>query len=731
MVKTRVTCPILAMTAAALLLATGLARSQSSDVALEEVIVTAQKREERLIDVPAAISVFSAGFIEEHRIQSIDDLIKYTPGLTGTTYGASNPTIVIRGLSGNDFGSGADATFGVYLNEVFVGRKTASVFDLIDVERMEVVKGPQGTLFGRNSTAGAVSVTTRRPGPDFESAFTARAGNYGYWQGDAAVNAPLTESFYMRAAFRARSSDGYVDNLLDDNSFPKDDQTLIGRLSFRWLPTENVDVLIAADGHSHDGNTPALKSSYQVLAGALGVTPETAIAIFSPGESLDPYSDAATNLPDSGSSRHVDDQDIGMLTAHIQWEASESLTVTSITAYREYDVDFGADDDATPLTALHTFQVETGDQFSQEFRLNGTSGRLTWFLGASVLDEEVDVLGRVEYDESLYLIGPRTLVEERVDSVMKNLGWAVYGDATLALSDKLSLSAGIRYSEDDKEFLIHIPPEPVNGFNIVLYPTADPPLLQEETYSAWQPRFALKYSWSENMTSYINVARGFRAGGFNNFSAQEPFNPEYVWSYELGLKGRSADGRFSADAAAFYYNYEDLQVLLPVGGAFLVENAAEATGYGIELALAARPADRLELIASLTWLEAEYDEFIRSPTDDRSGNKLTRAPELKGSLGIQYTLPLGGGLSGFVGADYAYESEQFFNSQNSAFASQGAYSLVGAALGLERDDERWRITAYADNLLDEEYLASAGGLFGDTTRRGTPLFYGVELSLKF
>jgi iron complex outermembrane receptor protein len=427
----------------------------------------------------------------------------------------------------------------------------------------------------------------------------------------------------------------------------------------------------------------------------------------------------------------VDDQDIEMVTAHVKWNASETLTLTSITAYREYDVDFGADDDATPLTLLHTFQVESGDQLSQEFRLNGTAGNWTWFLGASVLDEEVDVLGRVEYDESLYGIGPRTLVEEFVDSNMKNTGWALYGDATLAINDKLSMSAGLRYSEDDKEFLIYIPPEPVNGFNIVLYPTADPPLHQEETYDAWQPRFALKYDLQENMTTYLNIARGFRAGGFNNFSAQEPFDPEYVWSYELGLKTRSDDGRFSMESAAFYYTYDDLQVLLPIGGAFLVENAAEASGYGVELALAARPVDRFELFASLTWLDAEYDDFQRTPTDDRSGNKLTRAPEWKGALGGQYTFPVSARMNAFVRADYAYEAKQYFNSQNSDFASRGSLSLFAASVGIERDDQRIRVTAFADNLLDEEYIASAGGLFGDTTRRGTPRFYGAEVTFKF
>lgn len=698
---------------------------------LEEIVVTAQKRVERLIDVPAAISAFSADFIEDHRVETLDDLMKFTPGLTGTTYGASNPSVVIRGLSGNDFGSGTDATFGVYLNEVFVGRKTASVFDLIDVERMEIVKGPQGTLFGRNSTAGAVSISTRRPGPDFDASFTARAGNYGYWQGDAAVNVPVSDKFYLRAAVRGRTQNGYVDNLVDGNEFPKDEKTLIGRLSLRWLPTEKVDVLITFDGHTHDGNAPALKSSYQVLADAFGLTPADVIAFVSPGESLDPYSDVATNLPASGRSRHVDDQDIGMVTAHIGWNVSESLTVTSVTAYREYDVNFGADDDGTPLTLLHSFQEEQGKQFSQEIRLNGDMGRLKWFLGASVLDEKVDVLGRAEYDESLYLIGPRTLVEERVDSVADNVGWAVYGDATFALTDRLFLSAGLRYSKDDKDFWLQIPTDPVNGFNIVLYPTADVPLIQKESYSAWQPRFALRYNWTDNVSSYVNVAKGFRAGGFNNFSAQEPFDPETVWSYEVGVKARSADGRFSTELAAFHYEYKNLQVLLPIGGAFLVENAAEASGDGLEIALAAKPFSRLDLFATATWLDAKYDRFVRSPADDRSGNRLTRAPKFKGLVGAQFTQPLSDRLSGFLRADYSFQSRQFFDSRNIDFVSQGRYALLSAAAGIASADQRWRVTAYVDNLADKKYLAGAGGLFGDTTRRGLPRMYGIEIQFDY
>ncbi|MBM3497015.1 MAG: TonB-dependent receptor, partial [Armatimonadetes bacterium] len=311
------------------------------------------------------------------------------------------------------------------------------------------------------------------------------------------------------------------------------------------------------------------------------------------------------------------------------------------------------------------------------------------------------------------------------------LGWALYGDATYSFSDTLSLSAGLRYSEDQKEFLLLIPVEPVNGFNIVFVPSADPAQFQKETYSAWQPRLALKYDWSDNLASYASVARGFRAGGFNNYSAQEPFDPEYVWSYEVGLKGRTADGRFSVDTAAFYYTYEDLQVLLPIGGAFLVENAAEATGYGFEAAAAASLTERFEMFASLTWLIAEYDEFVRSPTDDRSGNTLTRAPEWKGSIGAEYRFQVSGRLNAFLRADYSYESEQFFNSQNSDFASRGSLSLVSASLGVERDDRRFRFSVYSDNLFDEEYISSAGGLFGDTTVRGSPRFYGAELAFRF
>ena len=714
----------------AIVLSLGCSAAAQAQEEIEEVVVTAQKREQRLIDVPVAVSAFSKDFLKDYRVDSVDDLVRYTPGLTGYNYGVSNPIMVIRGLSGNDFGSGADATFGVYVNDVFTGRKTTSINDIIDIERVEVVKGPQGTLFGRNSTAGAVSITTNRPGPDYEAEIAVKAGNYNLWQADAAINIPINDTLYFRGAVRGRTRDGYVKNIVDGNEFPDDDETVVGRASLRYVPSDNLDIEVAVDGHFHNGNTPAVKSSYRIIGAAFGLSPQLASAILSPGEKYGKYEDIASNLPDRGVSGHKDDQDIAMVSGHIEWDVSEDLSVTSITAYRQYDVDFGDDDDGTPYTFLHTFQAEQQHQFSQEVRLNGKWNKLDWFLGASILDEKIDVLGRVHYDESLYLIGPRTLVEERVITNADNFGWAIYGDATYAITDRLNFSAGVRYSDDNKDFTIQIPTDPVNGFNIVLYPTADVPVSLSDSFSAWQPRFAIDYHWNDYIMTYAGVSRGFRAGGYNNYAVQAKFDPEYVWSYEVGAKAQSADGRFAGEVAGFHYTYDDLQVLLPIGGAFIVQNAAQASGEGMELSVNAEPIDGVTFFSNLTWLNTEYDKFIVSPTDDRSGNELTRAPDIKANVGGQYKFPLFGQVSGFIRADWYYTSKFYFNSTNSAFVTQDPYSLINGAFGIEGQDGHWRVTVFGDNLLNERYLLSAGGLFGDTTVRAPPRYYGVEFSYR-
>lgn len=707
-----------------------IAAAETASTALSEVVVTAQKREQRALEVPISIDSFGTDFVEQARIARIDDFIKFSPGMTGYTYGVSNPRLVIRGVLGTDFGIGGDATLGVYVDDFFIGRQSASVTQLLDVRQVDVLKGPQGALFGRNSTAGVVSIATQRPGNELAGYVSVAAGNLDYREINAAVDLPASERAKFRIAARKRQRDGFMTNVVDGSKFDESDN-LTGRVSALLEPNEAWEILAVAEVGQTEGVPPGLKSSYRILGDLLGVTPEVASGLFSPNTDLDPFSDSfSSDLPRTGDSRWVDDQDYWHTYARAVWRR-ESWSVTSITGYRSYDLDFGNDEDGTPLLLLHTFQAEEGRQFSQEFRVNYDADRLHAVGGVSYLDERVDVLGRAQYDETLYLVGTRPLAEERAIADTDNTGWGVFGDVTYEFTDRLSGSVGVRYSRDEKTFSQRIPTDPVRGFNLVFFPTVDPAFRRSDTWSSTQPRVALRFMLTPEWMTYVTATKGYRSGGYNSFAFQPAFAAETIENLELGVKGAAFDNRLILQFAAYTYAYDDLQVLIPQGGAFIVRNAAEASGLGAELSLTAQPHDTLNLYATLSSVDAEYDNFVAAPGDDRSGNRLARSPRFSGSLGGDWSVPLGARMKSVIRASYFYTSKQYFESRNTEFASQDAYGRLDASVSFGPADDRWSVALFGDNVTDERYLLNAPGLFGDAWIPAPPRQYGVRADFRF
>lgn len=322
-----------------------------------DIVVTAQRREQRLNEVPISISAFSDEYLDEHQISRASDLITFTPGLDGYTYGVSNPRIAVRGVLGSDFGIGGDSTIGVYIDDFFIGRTAASVTQLFDVERVEVLKGPQGALVGRNSTAGVISIITRKPGKELAGDFRLRAGNLEERQADAGIDIPFSESVALRLAARVRSRDGFTRNVIDGEKFDKS-RAVSGRAVLVIDPGSALKLTLVGEANSTRGRPPAYKSSFRTVGALLGLTPEAASAVFAPGTDLNPFSDFASDLPVRGSPfRWRDDQDVWQIYGRLEHDLGEA-TLTSITGYRDYRARFGSDDDGTPLGLLATFQNE-------------------------------------------------------------------------------------------------------------------------------------------------------------------------------------------------------------------------------------------------------------------------------------------------------------------------------------------------------------------------------------
>jgi iron complex outermembrane recepter protein len=716
-------------------LAQDSAAQAPASATVEEIVVTAQRREQSLRDVPISVSVFSEAFLEKSRIDTVDDVVAFTPGLGGVAVSTTTPRITVRGVGTEDFGVGSDPALGVYVDDVYLGRGVSSISDLLDVARVEVVKGPQGTLFGRNTTAGAISVTTNRPGPVFEARAEAALGEFEARELRGAVNLPLADRWALRLAGSSRSREGFVDNTLGGDLGDVSSRT--GRLTL---------------GFDHDRLEASLSAEHRRTRAEPG--PYVNRVLVGTG----PFGDVTSDLVDGGADEPRDDIEAARITLRLETSLGEGLRLTSVSAYNGFDNAYLEDTDASPLTLLHFGTDGEQDSWSQELRLVGESGRLDWFLGASAARDEARSTQFALYDEDAYcglLFGsgctdalgapgdPR--VKEASEAATENTSYALYGDATYALTDRLDVTAGLRIGHDRKRFSVRYPAAGnLLGPLIVAPPDApalaalgelspDGTLRQRYSDTSVQPRLALGYAFTPEIAGYLSATRGYKAGGFNQLSPGLAFAPETIWSYEAGVKGEALDGRLRFDLSAFVYEYEDLQVLINFAGSVITRNAAAATGRGVEVAATAAPVEGLTISANLAYLDAEYDAFRPEDGVDFSGNRLVRSPRFSGGFVADLERPLSARLKGLARLEASYRSRQSFDASNADFETQSGYALVGGSIGLALDDA-YELRFFAQNLLDEDYLVDTAVVIPELieyAQRGEPRSFGVRLLGRF
>ena len=698
-------------------------RAESAPGAIEEIVVTAQKRDQSLQDVPIAITAMTQAELERRRIRNPLDVAAKTPGVVGSVQ-AGVPAFNIRGIGTNDFGSAADPAVGVYLDGVYTARTVASLISLYDAERVEVIKGPQGTLFGRSAAAGAISVISRKP--DEVSSFSAAVeyGNYDNIRLTGSLNLPLSDSAFLRVSALSHQRDGYVINTADGTDLNNVDDKGV-RAALRFLPTDALDITVSGDYLRSDNNGVGLKSA----------------TIPFEGDDGSPFGDVRHDLTDPIS----DLRNFGG-ALHVAADLGAQLSLTSITAYREYEFTILEDDDGSFVELLVTGTLpEKSKTFSQELRLNGAWGsRGSWMVGASYFHEDIstDGIARSNLD---VLFGPGSggSFAERSYSSGDYDSYSVYADTTIPLAERVDLIAGLRWTLDEKRFRLFVPPNPDIGVNL-LFGGVDPEARLSEDWTSWQPRLVLQFYPSDEVMMYLSASRGYKPGGFGSFELQPPFDPEFVWSYEAGLKSRFADGRVQFNAAVFYYDYQDLQVTTQVGLALQTTNASEASGSGVELDAIWSPFADFRLQAGVAYLDAKYDEFLQGELDpitfvpvtiDRSGNRLTRAPKWQYNLGADYGHSLGGAGRLDLSAAYVYQSRVYFHAANDDFRSQDGYGLLEARATYTALSDKWSLSIFGENLLDENYLIDAGGLaevlMSPITLAGLPRTYGLEMSIRF
>ncbi|MBP7337418.1 TonB-dependent receptor [Niveispirillum sp.] len=698
-----------------------LAQAVDSDV-LEEIIVTATKMgDTRLQETPLAITAFTADALERTGIKDVRDLAGSTPNLVVAQNGAF-AQLYIRGIGSNNVFAGSDPSTTVHMDGVYLARPAAVFNNFLDVERIEVLRGPQGTLYGRNSVGGTINIVSRLPDNNVKAKAQATIGNYDLYRGEAYVSGPLIEDkLYGSVSIMGSKHDGYFKNVVPSGNDRASEDTWGTRAILRATPNEALEMVFRADylaDYGHFVGNQALLQPFRPVAGG-AVDPVTeAIRGDWHKVALDSPSDT--------------DRKIKGVSAEITYSFSDAAVLKSLTAYRKSDLNYITDTDATDLHRQETRQQEYQDQLSEELNLSGRLDRFKYVLGLYYFDEHIDTFSTVTAFNLNRVTNPAPTVDTKA--------WSGYGQGSFDVTDQFTLTAGIRYTDEKKDFDQYLNIYTLStGAPLATYPRR---YLNQGHYTAWTPKFGAEYKVTDDVMLYASATRGFKSGGFNFSSGNtaQGFAPETLWSYEAGFKTEFADRRVRLNGSAFTYDYKDLQVqsfLVP--GVTDITNASDAKVDGVELELTTRPVTGLDIGATLTYLNARYKNYPQAPipgtspavTIDASGKYLNSSPKWAYMLYGQYNFDVGGG-SAFVRGEYGWKDRQYFTVVNDPIQTMGSYDLLNASIGFAPEGGNWQVVLYGRNLSDTQYLVSTGTFTAvPSGTPGDPRTYGLRLTYTY
>ena len=701
----------------------------SAEVALDEITVTARRRAENLQDVPLAVTAFQGAELEGRDIGDISVLSDLAPNVTlkptASLSGASNASaFFIRGVGQTDFAVTTDPGVGTYLDGVYVARSIGGVLDTLDVESIEVLRGPQGTLFGRNTIGGAINVTSRRPGDELAGDIVLTVGSRDRRQFAGAVDLPLSNTLSSRLSFLSKDQDGYVTRLvaldnggnlvltgdkanagtLSDSQGNKNSTTV--RAAFDWDPSDNVNVYLSFDSTRVNEDSAA---STAVISSA-GLGPPTPLApINIPGLGLVAPGDPRliTGDPDTTYATGPNGTilDIDGVTLIATWMAG-GVEIQSITSRRTTVGAFNRDGDGTPFPIGEQTRTIDYEQFSQEVKLSGSNdaGTLDWTAGVYYLDEEATDLVFVSLGN---LFGPPPSID--IDNLVDNDSTAIYAQASYSFTDQLSVTGGVRWTSDDKSY--------TTSQVIPVIPLTVVDAGNSETFDAVTGRLGFEYALSDRQMIYVSGARGFKSGGFTPryvgpVAAPLPFDEETVDTIEIGTKWESAGGRARINAAAFRSAYDDIQlVLFDTLGAPINQNGGDATISGLELEGQFAVSDAFRLSASVGWLDAEFDSVL-PPTSTpfqlvTVDSAFPNSPELQGALSPELVFPVSAGALR-LRLDWIFSDDVHQTFENDPELFQDSYNLLDASLSYEDEENGWTVTLGGHNVTDERIITSGG-----------------------
>ena len=736
------------------------------------IIVTSQKIEQRAQDVPITISAVTGDRIEELGVSDLDELSNYVPGLNIQEQSANNPGIVIRGITSDSGSSQQGPRVTLYYNGVDISRSRGSYQAIYDLERVEVIKGPQATLFGTASAVGAISLVSARPREGFSGEITGGYGNFDQTLLGGYLNAG-NDVIAGRLAFEWRTRDGYVENLAasqEEELYAQDQLGLRG--SLRFTPTSDLTIdLIGTYDQQRNGGTPFISGTFPAFAGAPGGR-DNAFEDANLGGS--PFSGAALGDDQLGLNREVYDVN---LTA--EWEFADSWAFTTVNGYRKFDSAEVFDADGTAAPFLEFAEIAEGEQFSHEGRFSYSGMDLRGSFGWNVFTE--DGLQNVPFstEEGTFLQcltslfgaplipgipcvapdgsvpasavtglatgGAATAIPYR--SMFENQGqndtYSVFADATWLATDALELTAGLRYLRENRQsgYRTDVPDSVLSGAPLIpgQVDTGGETFIGEADFDAWLPRFNVLYRISPEVNVFATVSKGRRSPVVQQSTTLQLVARETVWNYEGGIK--LASGGVSGSLGVYYQVYDNFQVSVeeldedgnPTGG-FITQSAGAASNLGVEAEIAVEATDWLSFFGNVGYIDGGIDED-NSFAPEFSGARFRLQPEWQAAAGFTVDYPLGGGARLFATPSITHRSRIYFEVPNSEVTSQGPVTLVNARAGVSFADDRYEIAGFIRNAFDEDYLLDAGntgGAFGiPTFIPAEPRFFGVQLTARF
>ncbi len=715
---------------------------------LEEIVVTAQRRAESLQDVPITIYALSGEQLSESGIEYTTDLQFHVPGFV-LSPNAHFGLPFLRGVGTDQVTVGLEGSVAVHSNGVYLPRLVSSISDFYDIERVEVIKGPQGTLFGRNATGGVINIFPRQPEEEFGGYVDFSAGNYETIRVSGAVNVPLAQDkAILRIAALGSFDDGYATNpYLSEGSEETDVVSFRSQLLLQV--TDDLSIRLFGDYTKDESSRGQGVQLQPVFASNLGVAFGAPL-----------HTDIRTQSGDALNQLDLEDYGFG---AEIIWDLG-SMEFKSLSSYREYEQTWALDFDVSELNLIFSAPSESSESVLQEFQLASTGdAALEWLVGAFLFFEEPEQDFRLIFGAAPLggtALAASGLYDQGIADVtrVETEAYAVFGQFSYSFSEQWRATLGLRYSYEQKDVdynftLLNIPTpataadlianRPALGFS----PFGDSP---QNSWSAFTPKFGIEYIMSDDILWFASATRGFKSGGFNSllFGASttlESVDEEFIWSYEGGVKTTLIDGRLRANAAFFYYDYSDLQqnVLtqeaIAAGNGFAsVRNVGDAEVWGLELELDLAATGNLFFDGQLAYLNTEIEQLQapdpNNPVDvDQDGNDLPKAPEFSVSLGAEYHMPLEDLGRLILRMEYSYRDRIFYTLFNDPLAAADSHDIVNGRLTLNSRDDKWSAALYVRNLLDEDYEIGGfrGGAFGNVVEFGRPRTYGINLKYNF